>query len=156
MSNQSGGSIKLNGGTFAAGGLTQMAGATFEGFGQISMVGTDYEDLEETSGELHLDTGSTMNLIGATSIVGDVLIDAGATLEIRNGQTLITGHTTNNGTIHLIGGTVIFHGGYSGTGTIINEAGNQNNLFDVNQDGIVNIEDFVIFSNNWLWTASWY
>jgi len=77
-------------------------------------------------------------------------------LQISDGQTLITGQTTNNGTIHLIGGTVIFQGGYTGDGQIINDAGKDRSQLDMNKDGIQDMQDFAIFADNWLWKASWY
>ena len=124
--------IKLLGGTLAAKTITQSAGAIFEGFGGIT-------------GDVLIEPTGLIKLTGPTNIVGDVNIPAGATLEISDGQTLIVGHTTNNGTIRLIGsyhpivdtddkdsqsaypyiytgGTVIFQGGYSGSGKIIYSA----------------------------------
>lgn len=137
------GVIKLLGGTLAATTITQKAGAIFEGFGGIT-------------GDVVIDPDAKIELTGPTNIVGDVNIPAGATLEISDGQTLITGQTVNNGTIELVGGTVIFQGGYSGGGTIPVTAGTDRNHFDVNSDGIEDFKDFASFANSWLWQASWY
>lgn len=148
--NEPNGAIELLGGTLAAQTITQSAGATFEGFGGI----TGNVIIEPNSVS---EPNSIIRLTGPTNIVGDVNIPAGATLEISDGQTLITGHTTCDGTIHLIGGTVIFQGGCDCDDcNIINEAGIDRNHFDINADGIENFEDFADFANTWLWKASWY
>ncbi len=97
-----------------------------------------------------------ISLTGPTNIIGGVTVSAGAILRISNGQTLITGQTVNNSTIELIGGTVIFQGGYSGAGTIPVTAGTDRNHFDVNSDGIEDFKDFASFANSWLWQESWY
>jgi len=142
--NQPNSIIKLLGGTLAAGKITQKADANFTGFGGIT-------------GNVQIDPDGLIELTGPTNIIGDVNIPAGATLKISDGQTLITGHTTCDGTIHLIGGTVIFQGGCDCDGcNIINEAGTDRNHFDINADGIEDFKDFAEFANNWLWQASWY
>lgn len=141
--NKSGAVINLLGGTFAATNITQSSGATFEGFGNIT-------------GDILIETGGIIRLTGPTNIIGDVTVSAGAILQISDGQTLITGQTVNNGTIELIGGTVIFQGGYSGAGTIPVTAGTDRNHFDVNSDGIEDFKDFASFAESWLWQASWY
>jgi hypothetical protein len=142
--NEHNGIIKLLGGTLAATTITQRADANFAGFGSIT-------------GDVIIDPDGLIKLTGPTNIVGSVTINAGATLEIRDGQTMITGHTTCDGTIHLIGGTVIFQGGCDCDGcNIINEAGTDRNHFDINADGIEDFKDFAEFANNWLWQATWY
>jgi hypothetical protein len=142
--NKPDGIIKLLGGTLAATTITQKADANFTGFGSIT-------------GDVVIDPDGLIKLTGPANIIGDVNIPAGATLKISDGQTLITGHTTCNGTIHLIGGTVIFQGGCDCDGcNIINEAGTDRNHFDINADGIEDFKDFAEFANNWLWQASWY
>ncbi len=108
--NESGGIIKLRGGTLAARNITQSAGATFEGGGTI------------TTNELLIESSAEIELTGPMIIVGDVNIVSGGTLMIRASQTFIGGHTTNDGTIVLAGGTVIFRGGYSGSGEVIDGA----------------------------------
>jgi len=141
--NEPNGVINLRGGTLAATTLTQKAGATFEGFGTIS-------------GNVNIATDGLISLTGPTNVIGDVTVSAGATLRISDGQTLITGQTVNNGAIELVGGTVIFQGGYSGGGTIPVTAGIDRNHFDVNSDGIEDFKDFAGFAESWLWQASWY
>jgi hypothetical protein len=144
--NDTNGVIELLGGTLAAKSITQSSDANFAGFGGISV--TD---------EILIKSGAKIELTGPTNIVGDVNIPSGATLEISDGQTLITGHTTCDGTIHLIGGTVIFQGGCDCNDcNIINEAGLYRNHFDINADGTVNLKDFAGFANTWLWQATWY
>jgi hypothetical protein len=97
--------IKLRGGTLAATSITQSAGATFEGFGGIT-------------GNVMINPNGLIELIGPTNIVGDVTVEHNAVLEISNGQTLIVGHTTNDGEIRVVKGDVVFHGGYSGNGVV--------------------------------------
>jgi len=143
LRNEPSGTILLRGGSLEASRITNAQGAQFNGLGSISA-------------DLAVESNSSVHFTGPSVIYGDVTISAGATLQISDGQTLITGRTTNNGTIHLIGGTIIFQGGYTGDGQIINEAGADRNHFDVNADGIENIKDLAVFAENWLWTASWY
>jgi hypothetical protein len=136
--------IELFGGTLAATTITQPVDANFAGFGTIS-------------GNVVIESNGVIQITGPTNIVGDVNIAENATLEISDGQTLITGHTICDGTIHLIGGTVIFQGGCDCEDcTIINEAGVDRNHFDINTNGIENMEDFAEFADDWLWQASWY
>ncbi len=143
--NQSNGVIQLLGGNLGAQKIVQQEDAVLQGFGVIS-----------TPTEILIESGAEIKLTGPTNIVGDVNIPIDATLEISDGQTLITGHTTCDGTIHLKGGTVIFQGGCDCTDcTIINEAGTDRDHFDINADGIVNLDDYAYFANSWLWTASW-
>jgi len=97
--------IKLLGGTLAAATITQSANATFEGFGGIT-------------GDIVIYPNGIIKLTGPTNIVGSVTIEHNAVLEISDGQTLITGHTTNNGDIRVVNGDIIFQGGYSGSGVV--------------------------------------
>lgn len=136
--------ITLHNGALAALTITQSADAMFKGFGGIT-------------GDVQIEPGGLIELTGPTNVFGDVTIPADATLRISDGQTLITGHTTCEGTIHLIGGTVIFQGGCDcNECNIINEAGIDRNHFDVNADGAVNLEDYASFAASWLWESSWY
>jgi len=143
--NDTNGIIELLGGTLAAKSITQSADANFAGFGGISV--TD---------EILIKSGAKIELTGPTNIVGDVNIPASATLEISDGITLVTGHTTNNGTIHMKGGRLIPQGGITNNGNIIWEPGLYNNVADFNLDGKVNFKDFGDFANTWLWQATWY
>jgi len=105
MVNEPNAVIKLLGGTIAAKTITQSAGAIFEGFGGIT-------------GNVMINPNGLIELTGPTNIVGDVTVEHNAVLEISNGQTLIVGHTTNNGEIRVVNGNVVFHGGYSGSGIV--------------------------------------
>ena len=105
LTNQASGTIRLLGGTVGAKNLTQTTGAGLTGFGTIA-------------GNLTLETDATINLTGPTSILGDVRIAPGASLEIRNGLTLITGQTTNDGLIDVADGKVVFQGGCDGGGEV--------------------------------------
>ena len=100
------GTINLWGGTLAAQNITQAAGATFEGGGTI------------ICRNLLIESGAQIDVGGPTVIGGDVTIVSGGMLVITAGQTFISGQTTNDGTIVLAGGTVIFQGGYSGSGKV--------------------------------------
>jgi hypothetical protein len=142
--NEPNGAIRLLGGTLGAATIMQSAHASFSGFGTIT-------------GDIAIDVNGIIQLTGPTNIVGDVNVAPGAILEISDGQTLITGHTTCDGTIRLIGGTVVFQGGCDCDGCdITHDAGAERNHFDVNGDGIVNFLDYAYFADQWLWRASWY
>lgn len=143
LNNVANGTIQLLGGVLSAATITQAADANFTGFGTIS-------------GNVIIATDGLISLTGPTNVIGNVTVSAGATLQISDGQTLITGQTVNNGAIELVGGTVIFQGGYSGGGTIPVTAGTDRNHFDVNSDGIEDFKDFASFAESWLWQASWY
>jgi hypothetical protein len=138
------GTIELLGGTLSAGHITQTADANLTGFGSIL-------------GDIDIETGGSVSLRGATNIIGDVNIPATAELQISDGQTLITGFTSCEGTIKLNGGTVIFQGGSDCENCdIINTPGDDRSVLDFNKDGTQDIQDFAIFADNWLWKASWY
>jgi len=141
--NEPSGVIRVLGGTLAAKQITQSVDANFVGFGTIA-------------GEVQIEPNGLISITGPTNVIGNVNILTGATLEISDGQTLITGHTVNNGTIRCVGGTVIFQGGYNGSGQTFTVAGTDRNHFDVNNDGIQDFKDFASFAENWLWQASWY
>jgi len=98
FTNDPNGIVRLLGGTLAARNITQKTDADFTGFGGIT-------------GNVKIDPGAIVRLTGPTHIVGDVNIPAGATLEISDGQLLITGQTTCEGTVHLKGGSIVFQGG---------------------------------------------
>ena len=143
--NSSGAVIQILDGTLAAKKITQKSGAAFNAFGKIV-----------TENGFYIESGATATITGPTNIIGNVTVESGSTLVIKDGQTLITGQTVNNGNIELIGGTVIYQGGYSGGGTILLTVGTDRNHFDVNSDGIEDFKDFSSFAENWLWQASWY
>jgi len=103
--NEPNGVIQLLGGTLAATTITQTANANFTSFGSIT-------------GNVIIEPDGIIKLTGPTNIVGDVTIEHNAVMEISDGQTLITGQTTNNGIIHVVNGNVIFQGGYSGSGVV--------------------------------------
>lgn len=132
--------IRLLGGTLSAPTISQKAGATLEGFGGIT-------------GDVIIEEDGLIRLTGPTNIVGDVEIGINAVLEISDGITLVTGHVTNNGTIHMKGGRLIPQGGLTNNGNIIWEPGLYNNVADFNLDGHVNINDFADFAGTWLWQA---
>jgi len=138
--NEPNGVIELLGGTLSATTITQAADANFAGFGTIT-------------GDVVIEPNGLIQLTGPTNIVGDMQIGTAATLEISDGTTLITGYTTNNGTIHMKGGRIIPQGGFTNNGNIIWEPGPYNNIADFNLDGQVNFKDFADFADTWLWQA---
>jgi len=140
LNNEPNATIYFNGGTLAAGTITQKDGAILEGFGGIT-------------GDVTIEDNGIIKLTGPTNIVGNVEIGTDATLEISDGTTLVTGHTTNNGTIHMKGGRIIPQGGFTNNGNVIWEPGVYNNIADFNLDGEVNLQDFADFADTWLWQA---
>ena len=124
--NEPNATIKLLGGTLAAESITQSLDATFEGFGGIT-------------GSVVIDPDWIIRLTGPTNIVGDVTIKENAVLEISDGQVIVTGHTSCNGTIHLKGGRIVPQGGLSGDCNIISELSNYN------------MEDLALLADTWLW-----
>lgn len=109
--NKSAGTLKLLDGVLAAPSIIQTKDAGFSGFGTIT-------------GNIVIEQDGKIQLTGPANVIGTVDIGANATLEISDGQTLITGHTTNNGTIHLkSGGIGRFQGGLTDNGDIIHESG---------------------------------
>lgn len=146
--NDPGATIRFDGGTLAADNIQQMVDANLVGFGQISG--------NLLIGPAGIDSSAIVKLTGPTNIVGDVDIMGGNKLEVSDGITLITGHTTcNNGTIHMIGGRVICQGGLTNNNcNIVWEPGLYTNMADFNLDGKVNFEDFANFADVWLWQAN--
>lgn len=151
MVNEPGAEIQLLGGSLATKNIIQKDGATFEGFGGIST------DPTTDPNGIIIDPNGIIELTGPTNIVGDVNILAGATLEISDGTTLITGDCEcNYGTIHMKGGRIIIQGVFSNNNCrIIWEPGTYTNVADFNLDGTVNFKDFADFADTWLWQASW-
>jgi T5SS/PEP-CTERM-associated repeat protein len=96
MVNSGGSTISLLGGVLAAPLVTNSTGGVVTGFGQITGNFTN--------------SGNT-SFVGPTQIVGDFTNNASATVAVRNAQTLITGLSTNLGTITTSNGTIIFDGG---------------------------------------------
>ena len=140
--NEPNGLIQLAGGALSATRITQHADANFAGFGSIT-------------GDVIIDPNGLVEITGPTNIVGDVNIQTNATFEVSDGITLVTGHTTNNGTIHMKGGRLIPQGGITNNGNIIWEPGLYNNTADFNLDGTVNLKDFALFADTWLWQTAW-
>lgn len=138
--NNSSATILMLGGSLAASNINQAQGASFSGFGNIT-------------GNITINTDGIIQLTGPTNIVGDVTVASNATLEIKDGQTLITGHTTNNGTIHVIGGIVIFQGGLTNNGNIIRESGQYSDSADLDRSGTVDGSDLAIFGAAFGWNA---
>ncbi|MEW6677940.1 MAG: PEP-CTERM sorting domain-containing protein [Pseudomonadota bacterium] len=102
----SGRRVDLKGGTLAAPSVTVFEGGRMAGFGAV--------------------TGNVINageveFFGSTNVAGDFVNGKGATLIVRNNQTLITGLLTNDGTIRTIKGSVVYEGGLINNGVYISD-----------------------------------
>ncbi len=139
LNNTNTGTVDMKGGALSATTIAQAQDGGFYGFGGLT-------------GDVSIDPDSTLQFSGPTNVIGDVMVGSGATLEIKDGQTLITGHTTNNGTIHIKSGTVIFQGGLTDNGTIIYESSDSINAADFNHSGSVDGKDLAVFANEMGWT----
>jgi hypothetical protein len=139
--NEADGHIRLLGGTLSAESIVQEDGAVLSGFGGIS-------------GDLAIKASAVVSLTGPAQIIGEVEIEEGGCLEVSDGVTLVTGHTTCNGTIRMKGGRIIPQGGLSGDCDIMWEPGPYNNVADFNLDGKVNMTDYVYFAETWLWESA--
>jgi hypothetical protein len=140
--NQSGASVRLLGGTLAANMITQTGGADFEGFGGIS-------------GDVILDSTDTVRLTGSTNIVGSVMVEKDSTLEISDGQVLITGHTTCDGTIHIKGGSIVPQGGLSGDYNVVSQPSIYSNIVNHGRNGMTSFRNVVLVADTWLRQPNW-
>jgi hypothetical protein len=104
VTNSAGRDITLNGGALGTGGLTNASGAVIAGFGSLTG---------------NLVNAGSVDFFGTTSLVGDLDVQATGHFLVRNDQTLITGHTTNNGTIETLNGQLIFEGGLTNNGALL-------------------------------------
>ena len=104
VSNTSGETITMNGGSLSTAGLTNDAGGTISGFGSLTGDMTN---------------AGSVDFFGNTSLVGDLDNQVGGHFLVRNDQTLITGLTTNDGTIETLNGDVIFEGGLINNGALL-------------------------------------
>jgi len=103
VTNEAGKQVTLLGGTLSTPTLTNKAGGTVTGFGTLA-------------GDL-VNRGM-VDLYGDSTLVGGLVNDAGATFQVRNSRTLVTGPATNNGTLTTQSGTIVFEGGLSNNGTL--------------------------------------
>jgi len=142
LNNKPNGAIRLLGGTLSANTIRQSEGATFEGFGGVT-------------GDVVIKREGIIKLTGPTSIVGDVSIERDAELEISDGQVLITGHATCDGTIHMKGGQIIPQGGLSGDCNIISEPSIYSDMADFTLDGKTNFRQLVVLADTWLYQTNW-
>ncbi|UCE49123.1 MAG: hypothetical protein JSW47_03065 [Phycisphaerales bacterium] len=142
LNNKPSGTIQLKGGTFAATELVQTAGATFEGFGSIT-------------GNVAIESDGIIKLTGHTNIVGNVAIEHNAVLEISDGQVLITGHTTCNGTIHMKGGRIVPQGGLSGDCNVVSEPSIYGNIADLGHRE-PDFRAVAFLADNWLRQTNWH
>ena len=66
-----------------------------------------------------MSNAGSVDFFGNTSLVGDLDNQVGGHFLVRNDQTLITGLTTNDGTIETLNGDVIFEGGLINNGALL-------------------------------------
>lgn len=121
ITNVAGKSVKLLGGALATPTLVNQAGGSITGFGTLAG---------------NLTNAGSVEFYGPTNIIGDVTNQSGATILVRNDQTLITGHTVNDGTIMTLQGKVVFEGGLTNNGAYLSDP-SENYFTDliVNQSG---------------------
>ena len=100
LTNGAGRHLSLLGGTISTPTLTNLAGGSISGFGQVN-------------GSL-VNSGS-VTFIAPSQIIGDLMNNAGGRVHVRNDRVIVTGTGTNNGTITVANGTIIFDGGVSAT-----------------------------------------
>jgi hypothetical protein len=67
---------------------------------------------------LSISDEAVIKITGPTNIVGGVIINPNATFFASDGLVLITGNTTNNGFVHMIGADIIPQGGIVGNGRV--------------------------------------
>jgi len=103
LTNSPGASIELLSGTIAAPNVVNEPNASFTGFGGVT-------------GDLT--NNGLIELYGDSFVVGDVRNAEGAELKIRNGELLVTGHTTNDGRIKVTNGDAYFEGGLTDNGRL--------------------------------------
>lgn len=133
--------IQLKGGHLAANTIYQQSGATLSGFGSITA-------------NIDIADSGRADFTGPTNVIGDLTVGANAFLYIKDGQTLITGQTTNNGTIYVIGGTVVFQGGLTGSGNVVYQSSASSNAADFDHNNAVDGKDLSIFVNEFGWQAN--
>jgi len=104
VTNNPGETVTLYGGALGTGGLVNAEGGTISGFG--SLTGS-------------LTNAGNVDFFGTTSLVGDLENLGTGHFLVRNDQTLVTGHTTNDGTIETLNGQVIFEGGLTNNGALL-------------------------------------
>ncbi len=92
--------LAMRGGILGTPTLTNFAGGTVNGYGQLTG---------------NLTNSGSVDFYNSMTIEGNLTNNVGGTMLVRNAQTLITGSSTNNGTITIgSGGTIVFMGGLIG------------------------------------------
>lgn len=151
VTNTTGENVTMNGGALSTGGLSNDSGAAIAGFGSLT-------------GDLT--NAGSVDFFGQTSLVGDLGNQSTGHFLARNDQTLITGHTTNDGTIETLNGEIIFEGGLTNNGALLFdpsiitlttlEVGLDGYLAETGEPGdrFIVQEDFIIASDeNSLWST---
>jgi len=103
ITNDVGRTISLLGGGVAAPQITNAPGGAITGTGTIDGDLTNH---------------GTTDFFGPAQIFGALHNQPGGHVGIRNGDLLVTGHTTNDGTIKVTNGQAFFEGGLTDNGTV--------------------------------------
>lgn len=90
---------------------------------------------------------------GECSVFGMLEISPNGEIWIHEGVLSVDGPVMNAGIIHLNGGIIIPGEDFSDLGQVIAEPSAYRNVSDYNRDGVVNLGDYALFGNNWLWTS---
>lgn len=96
MNNPANNTLTMLGGVLSTPGLTNAFNAAINGFGLIHASMTNH---------------GSISFNGPTQVVGNFNNSSFGHVSVRNAQTIITGFSTNNGTITTSNGTIIFDGG---------------------------------------------
>jgi hypothetical protein len=140
VSNESGGLIELKGGFLRALSIEAKPYSTIQGRGELIS-------------SLYIDQDATANFYRELTITNYLGIEPSAELTIEDGEMLVEGNISNEGTIRLKSSRLIPRGGLSGGGQIIWDISDYNTMTDYNFDGVVNMEDLATFAQTWLWQS---
>jgi hypothetical protein len=140
VTNESGGLIDFKGGFLRAWDIEVKPYSTIQGRGELI-------------GSLYIDPNATADFYRELTITNSLEIDPLAELTIEDGEMLVEGNISNNGTIRLKSSRLIPRGGLSGGGQIIWDISDYNTMTDYNFDGVVNMEDLATFAQTWLWQS---
>jgi hypothetical protein len=86
-----------------------------------------------------------------TIIIGNLTVQEGGSISFKDGQTTVTGYTTNYGQMSMTGARLVCQGGLKNPGTVNWQTSQLLNQADFNLDGKVNLQDFTTFASVWLW-----
>jgi hypothetical protein len=104
ITNVAGKTVALKGGALSTPTLTNASGGTVSGSGTITG---------------NMVNAGSVDLFGTSSLFGNLNNQSSGHFLVRNDQVLISGHTTNDGTIETLNGKVIFEGGLTNNGALL-------------------------------------